>query len=185
MFLASAVAPSFVETEPAHEEAGKLEHLADHLSPSPFDYDALNLELLDELKLVDDSELQKRLETPVGALATADLFVSGRYGYLGSFADAVHIVDISQPNRLELVADVSKSGPAVDIKIEGDVAVVGVQKPGVQFGLLILDVSDPTDPQIAGEISHASWQGVHNLFLAQGRAYLAPTSDTEAVRGAS
>ena len=134
VFLASVVARPFAEAEPAHEEGGKLEYLADHLSSSPFDYDALNLELIDEL----------RLETPVGPLATADLFVSGQYAYLGSFAGAVHVVDISRPDRLDLVAEVATSGPAVDVKIEGDMAVVGVQKPGAQFGLLILDVSEST-----------------------------------------
>ena len=142
--LARVVARPFAEAEPAHEEGGKLEYLADHLSSSPFDYDALNLELIDELRLVDDSELQRQLETPVGPLATADLFVSGQYAYLGSFADAVHVVDISRPDRLDLVAEVATAGPAVDVKIEGDMAGVGVQKPGAQFGLLILDVSEST-----------------------------------------
>ena len=183
LFGALPFAPSYLVAAPAHEEGGKLEYIAANLAETPFLFDPLNLELVDELQLVEDGQLKTQVQTPVGPLATSDLYVSGHHAYLGSFADAVHIVDISQPHQLELVAQIPTSGPAVDVKVDGEVAVVGVQKSGSQFGLLVVDVSNPLDPRVVGELSDPSWRGVHNLFLAGDRAYLAPIGNGEQVRG--
>ena len=75
--LIIALAPSWLMAAPAHEEGGKLEYIADHLSESRLVFDPLNLELVDELKLVEDGQLETQVQTPVGVLATSDLFVSG------------------------------------------------------------------------------------------------------------
>lgn len=152
LIVAISIGPSGLTAAPAHEEGDKLEYLADHLSESPILFDPLNLELVDELKLTEDGQLETQIQTPVGVLATSDLFVSGNHAYVGSFADAVHIVDISRPDQLQLVAQIPTSGPAVDVKVDGNLAVVGVQKSGSQFGLLVVDVSDPSDPRVVGEL---------------------------------
>ncbi|MYA22993.1 MAG: T9SS type A sorting domain-containing protein, partial [Gemmatimonadetes bacterium] len=60
-----------------------------------------------------------------------------------------------------------------DIKIAGDLAVVGVQDFESSFGLLILDISDPANPVELSRFDQESWQGVHNLFLHGDRLYLA------------
>ncbi len=181
--LTIVATPSWLEAAPAHEDGDKLQYIADHLSESPLVFDPLNLELVDELKLTDDGQLETQVQTPVGVLAISDLFVSGDHAYVGSFANALHIVDISRPDQLKLVARLPTSGPAVDVKVDDDLAVVGVQKSGSEFGLLIVDVSDPTNPQVVGELSDPDWRGIHNLFLANDRAYLAPIGSNERVRG--
>ncbi len=104
--VAISIGPSGLAAAPAHEEGGKLEYLADHLSGFPLVFDPLNLELVDELKLTEDGQLETQIQTRVGVLATSDLFVSGDHAYVGSFVDAVHIVDISRPDQLKLVARV-------------------------------------------------------------------------------
>lgn len=101
--VAISIDPSGLAAAPAHEEGGKLQYIADHLSESPLLFDPLNLELVDELKLNDDGQLETQVQTPLGPLATSDLYVSGNHAYVGSFANALHIVDISRPDQLELV----------------------------------------------------------------------------------
>ena len=41
------------------------------------------------------------------------------------------------------------------------------------MGLVVVDISDPTEPRILSQFSHPTWFGVHNLFLYEERAYLA------------
>ena len=106
-------------------------------------------------------------------LVTADLFLAGDYSYVGSFENRVHIVDISQPQSMRQVVQVPTPGPAVDVKVSGHLAVVGVQSSGSDFGVVILDIADPPHPRILAEFSVPGWRGVHNLFLYQDRAYLA------------
>ena len=131
--VAIAMAPSWLVAASLREEGTKPDYLADHLSESELAFDLRNLELVDELKLVEDSQLEPQVQA-LGVLATSDPFVSG------------------------------------------NLAVVGVQKSGSQFGLLAVDVSDPDDPQIVGELSDPGWRGVHNLFLAHDRATWHPSA---------
>ena len=182
--VALMMGPSGLGANPAHEDGDKLEYIAANLAAAALLFDPLNLELVDELLLTpDDQGVESRIPSPTGSFITSDLFVSGHHAYLGSFGNAVHIVDISRPDQLRLVRRISTSGPAIDVKVEGGLAVVGVQESGSQFGLLIIDVSDPADPHVLAELSDPSWQGVHNLFLVGDRAYLAPIGGNERVRG--
>lgn len=105
-----------------------------------------------------------------------DLYVAGDHAYLGSFAGDVYIVDISEPSALRLVAQVSLPGPALDLKVDGDLLAVGVQQRGEDFGLVLIDISNPSAPNIVSRFSRPGWRGVHNLFLYQQRAYIAHAS---------
>lgn len=105
-----------------------------------------------------------------------DLYVAGDHAYLGSFAGNVYIVDISEPSALRLVAQVSMPGPALDLKVDGDLLAVGVQQRGEDFGLVLIDITEPSAPSIVSRFSQPGWRGVHNLFLYQQRAYIAHAS---------
>ncbi|MFT5089757.1 MAG: hypothetical protein ACI906_003501 [Candidatus Latescibacterota bacterium] len=117
-----------------------------------------------------------RLAEPVpdGALPPiTDLYVAGNHAYLGSFAGVVYIIDISEPSAMRLVAEVDMPGPALDLKVDGDLLAVGVQQRGEDFGLVLIDISEPSAPTVLSRFSQPGWRGVHNLFLYQQRAYLA------------
>jgi len=117
------------------------------------------------------------LEAPQGGNSgpsTTDLYVAGNYAYMGSNSDVLYIIDISQPEAMRQVAEVEMPGPALDVKVSGDLAVVGVQGGRqASMGLVVVDISDPTEPRILSQFSHPTWFGVHNLFLYEERAYLA------------
>ena len=128
--------------------------------------DSLNVERVGEIVLVSPP-------TGDGPPDGTDLYLAGDHALMGDFRGIVHIVDISDPANMRKVAEVRTPGPALDIKIAGDLAVIGVQEFGTNFGLLILDISDPANPVELSRFDQESWQGVHNLFLHGDRLYLA------------
>ncbi|MFC7130059.1 LVIVD repeat-containing protein [Haloferax chudinovii] len=111
------------------------------------------------------------------AVVSADgetVFVAATDGYAA--------VDISAPDRPELLADRRdprsdrEDGPfrgLYDAKLDGDtLLVVGPANPipGAPAGVLVVDVSDPANPD---EIAfHETGFPIHNCFAADGRAYL-------------
>ena len=131
--------------------------------------DSLNVERVGEIVLISPPEDEDAHLFPDGT----DLYLAGDHALMGDFRGIVHIVDISDPANMRKVAEVRTPGPALDIKIAGDLAVVGVQDFESSFGLLILDISDPANPVELSRFDQESWQGVHNLFLHGDRLYLA------------
>ena len=80
----------------------------------------LNVEFVGELQL---NRPAGQLEVP----PTSDIYVSGDYAYIGTFAIDAHelyIVDVSDPAQMALVATVPITGTAHDVKVDGDIAVV-------------------------------------------------------------
>ena len=73
------------------------------------------------------------------------------------------------------VARVATPAWALDIKVEGNLAAIGVQGREGDFGLVLVDISDPPNPRVVAEFSAPGWHGVHNLYLYKERAYLAHT----------
>ena len=128
--------------------------------------DSLNVERVGEIVLF---SLPREGEFPYGA----DLYLAGDHALMGDFRGLVHIVDISDPADMRKVAEVPTPGPALDIKIAGDLAVIGVQQNEGDFGLLILDISDPENPVELSRLEEGGWGGVHNLFIHGDRLYLA------------
>ncbi len=131
--------------------------------------DSLNVERVGEIVLV---SLPQEGELPYGT----DLYLAGDHALMGDFRGIVHIVDISDPANMRKVAEVHTPGSAVDIKISGDLAVIGVQEFDADFGLLILDISDPANPVELSRLEEVGWGGVHNLFIHGDRIYLAHMS---------
>ena len=131
--------------------------------------DSLNVERVGEIVLFSPPKGEDAHFFPDGS----DLYLAGDHALMGDFRGIVHIVDISDPANMRKVAEVRTPGPALDIKIAGDLAVIGVQEFEATFGLLILDISDPANPIELSRFDQESWQGVHNLFLHGDRLYLA------------
>ena len=128
--------------------------------------DSLNVERVGEIVLV---PLPREGGFPYGA----DLYLAGDHALMGDFRGLVHIVDISDPADMRKAAEVPTPGPALDIKIAGGLAVIGVQANDADFGLLILDISDPENPAELSRLEEPGWGGVHNLFIHGDRLYLA------------
>ena len=131
--------------------------------------DSLNVERVGEIALISPPQGEDAHLFPDGT----DLYLAGDHALMGDFRGIVHIVDISDPANMRKKAEVRTPGPALDIKIAGDLAVIGVQDFESSFGLLILDISDPANPVELSRFDQESWQGVHNLFLHGDRLYLA------------
>ena len=158
-----------------HDE-DKGTRIAAGLQASPAEYEPHNVDLVGRIALGADLEIPRPVRMPPGNLLTADLFVAGNYVYIGSWAEVMHVVDISDPTEMKEVARVPTPGPALDVKVEGDLAVIGVQQPGADFGVVIVNIGDPTQPEVLAEYSEPGWRGVHNLFIHEQRAYLAHTA---------
>ena len=130
------------------------------------DPDSLGVERVGEIVLV---RPPREGELPWGT----DLYLTGEHALMGDLRGIVHFIDVSDPADMRKVAEVRTPGPAVDIKIAGDLAVVGVQQLDADFGLLILDISDPENPVEVSRLEEPGWGGVHNLFIQGDRLYLA------------
>ena len=138
------------------------------------DATSLNVTLVGRLDVEDGAAGFFEYEGRLIAARTTDLYVAGDHAYIGSYRRRLHIVDISRPEAMRKVAEVTLFGPVVDVKVAGDLAVVGIQSGHrtTENGVAVLDISEPGQPQVIAEVELAD-VGVHNLFLHRQRAYLA------------
>lgn len=154
---------SSLSAEVAHEE------FPAYLTEDPRLGESLNVTLVGGLQVEDPWDPDEG-----GFFSTADIFVAGNYAYMGSNAGVLHVVDISDPAAMRLVAQVDMPGPAIDVKVHNDLAVVAVQNgPVNEIGMVVVDVSDPPEARIVSILQNEFWSGVHNLYLDGSRAYLA------------
>ena len=110
--------------------------------------------------------------------STTDLYVAGDFAYMGSSNNMLHVIDISRPEAMRVAAQVEMPGPALDVKVSGNLAVVAIQKAtDTHLGVVVVDISEPRAPRILSEFSNEFWFGVHNLFLHEDRAYLAHSAN--------
>jgi hypothetical protein len=83
-----------------------------------------------------------------GFFTTADLYISGDYGYMGRNSGVLYV--ISMPEQMP--------GPALDVKVAGELAVVAVQNGLInELGLVVVDVSDPPRAHILSMIQDEFW----------------------------
>tara|TARA_B100000809_G_scaffold216910_1_gene222836 strand:- start:340 stop:804 length:465 start_codon:yes stop_codon:yes gene_type:complete len=93
-----------------------------------------------------------------GFFTTADLYISGDNGYMGRNSGVLYVIDISMPEQMQVVAQVQMPGPALDVKVAGELAVVAVQNgPINELGLVVVDVSDPPRAHILSMIQDEFW----------------------------
>ncbi len=131
------------------------------------DAERLNMTIEGYLQLSDNPVTNLNNRPPY-----TDIFVAGNYAYIGSFDAEVSVIDISNPREMRLVTTFATPGPALDLKVAGDVLALGLQGEG-HMGLTLVDISNPEEPEILSTIFEDGWGGVHNLYLYRNRAYLA------------
>ena len=136
-------------------------------------FEPFNMELVSQLALGQVDAISQPIVTDQGVIMTSDLAVAGDYVYMGGFDHALHIVDISAPAKLRQVARLETPAAIWDVKVEGDLAALGVQSRGSNSGLVLVDIAEPTAPRILSQLQAPRWGGVHNIYLHRQRAYLA------------
>jgi hypothetical protein len=108
--------------------------------------------------------------------------VTDDVAYVADYWDGLRIVDVSDPAHLVELGHVPAEFPSSseiynDVKIADDGAGHRYALMGSNVaGVVVVDVTDPTRPAIAGHFGTAAQGGasdVHTIFLDGGKAYLA------------
>lgn len=75
-----------------------------------------------------------------------DIEVSGKYAYLADSVYGMHIVQISEPHRPQIIKEIGLQTPgtACAVAVDGDKAYVS----GISMGLYNINISDPWNPLI-------------------------------------
>ncbi len=119
---------------------------------------------------------------PVRDRASSDLWVwegpDGRdYAALGTWNADGHTLffDVTDPARMERIAEVQVDARTVnDVKVSADGRVAVITREGAsnrRNGFVILDVSDPRNPEVLSRFDDELTGGVHNVFLHEGHIY--------------
>lgn len=99
-----------------------------------------------------------------------DIAIQDNYAYLTAYEDGVHVVDISDPTNPYAVGYFDDYGSKYySIKIDEDKAYVSTV-----LGLVVLDISDPTDPQYdeAYNLTDARDSDYYDVALSDGLIFI-------------
>ncbi len=121
-------------------------------------------------------------QAPIRDRVTSDLWVweasDGRdYAIVGTWNAEGHayIYDVTDPGNMVRVEEVQVDARTVnDVKVSEDGRVAVISREGAsnrRNGLVILDVSDPTDVQILAQYDDQLTGGVHNVFVHDDHVY--------------
>jgi hypothetical protein len=125
---------------------------------------AVSLALLGFAALVASPAALERLYADPGEAPGYDVAVGGGYAYV-SGNDGVSIYDIREPERASRVAEPDwVGGPAFGLWLEDATLYVAA----IDRGLLIVDVSDPLQPEIVGRYGGQ----VDDVMVHRGVAYV-------------
>ncbi len=119
---------------------------------------------------------------PVRDRATSDLWiwegVDGRdYAALGTWNADGHALffDVTDPTDMRRIAEVQVDARTVnDVKVSADGRTAVITREGAsnrRNGFVILDVSDPRNPEILSRFDDEMTGGVHNVFFHEGHIY--------------
>lgn len=73
-----------------------------------------------------------------------DILIAGNWAYVAGGEQGLQVIDMSDPESLELVAGLDTPGNAIALSLEGDVLAIADQLEGVHF----IDISDPAAPAV-------------------------------------
>ena len=120
-----------------------------------------------------------------------DYAVTGTWGANGE----AHFWDVTDPADIELVATITVDARTVnDVKVGQDGRLCVLSREGAsdrKNGIVMIDVTNPVEPEIVGAYDEGLTGGVHNLFidgnlvyaLSNGRRYdIVDVSDPSAAR---
>ena len=114
--------------------------------------------------------------------ATSDLWVwegvDGRdYAALGTWNADGHALffDVTDPGNMQRISEVQVDARTVnDVKVSADGRTAVITREGAsnrRNGFVILDVSDPRNPEVLSRFDDEMTGGVHNVFFHEGHIY--------------
>ena len=121
-------------------------------------------------------------QAPVRDRITSDLWVweglDGRdYAVLGTWNADGHALffDVTDPSDMQRIAEVQVDARTVnDVKVSEDARIAVITREGAsnrRNGFVVLDVSNPRDPEILSRFDAQLTGGVHNVFLYENHVY--------------
>ena len=119
---------------------------------------------------------------PVRDRATSDLWIwegtDGRdYAALGTWNADGHALffDVTDPANMQRISEVQVDARTVnDVKVSEDGRIAVITREGAsnrRNGFVILDVSDPRNPEVLSRFDDELTGGVHNVFFHEGHIY--------------
>ena len=119
---------------------------------------------------------------PVRDRASSDLWIwegtDGRdYAALGTWNADGHALffDVTDPANMQRISEVQVDARTVnDVKVSADGTIAVITREGAsnrRNGFVILDVSDPRNPEILSRFDDELTGGVHNVFFHEGHIY--------------
>ena len=119
---------------------------------------------------------------PVRDRATSDLWIwegtDGRdYAALGTWNADGHALffDVTDPSNMQRISEVQVDARTVnDVKVSEDGRIAVITREGAsnrRNGFVILDVSDPRNPEVLSRFDDELTGGVHNVFFHEGHIY--------------
>lgn len=90
------------------------------------------------------------------------------YAYL-AYTYGMQVIDVSDANDPVFVRSIDASGPVCDVYVSGDYLYVGISGQG----LVIRDLSDPSDPHYISQVSIPVEYSCPRIFVSGDYAYLA------------
>ena len=119
---------------------------------------------------------------PVRDRASSDLWIwegiDGRdYAALGTWNADGHALffDVTDPANMQRISEVQVDARTVnDVKVSADGKIAVITREGAsnrRNGFVILDVSDPRNPEILSRFDDELTGGVHNVFFHEGHIY--------------
>ena len=98
------------------------------------------------------------------------------YGVSGTFFDGLaYFWDISDPKNIKKIDSIKVDARIVnDVKVSKDSKICVITREGAsnrKNGLIILDVSNPSDVKILSEYTDGLTGGVHNIFIDNNHVY--------------
>ena len=119
---------------------------------------------------------------PVRDRASSDLWIwegpDGRdYAALGTWNADGHALffDVTDPANMQRISEVQLDARTVnDVKVSADGKIAVITREGAsnrRNGFVIVDVSDPRNPEILSRFDDELTGGVHNVFFHEGHIY--------------
>jgi len=100
-----------------------------------------------------------------------DVTVSGNHAFAATFGSGLSIFDVSNPVNLTQVSFGQVGAFSTSVEVDGSVAFVGNVAFDIPSGLLVADVSDPSDPQVLDVGATFAGGSPVDVAYGAGKAY--------------
>jgi hypothetical protein len=101
------------------------------------------------------------------------VFLDDSYAYFAEYNGGLYIVDVTNPQTSTMIGNFRTPGVrACDVRVSGHYAYLLAEDP---YRLIVIDISDPSDPQEVRVIDYETWGHwlyLYNNYLLVGHRYL-------------